>query len=155
MSSQLGYLPKEMKTLASGIQVPTDGTVLYNSPTGFHLVSAVAGAATLTPRQILGGFVLATPGAAVALTMPDADDFVAAFNGAQVGSSVRFSIKNLGAATEIITVTASASITKGTAADLVAIDENQSAEFLVVLTNVTPGSEAAEFYTLNLGATQS
>lgn len=151
MSSQLGFLPKEMKSLANGLQIPTDGTVIYNSPAGFHLVStATAGPVTLTARQVLGGLILhEAENANDAVTLPTAASLAAAFNGVAVGSSIRFILKNTSSTSgDTSDITASTGITIFSG-DAISVGIGLTGEFLIVFTNVEPGSEAAVLYTIN------
>ena len=153
MTSKLGYLPHDIPCLANGIQALTDGNVLYASPVGFHLASAVATATavTLTTRQVLGGLVLQDPsGGAVTTTTPTAADLVAAFKGVAVGSSIRLLVRNLSgtAAGLVITMAMGTGVTSYTG-NVLTVAANNTAEYLIVFTNVTPGSEAATFYTIS------
>jgi hypothetical protein len=146
-----------MKCLANGVQVGTDANVIYNFPAGFHVASTVATATavTLTPYQLLTGLILQDPsGGAVATTLPTAADLVAAYNGVAANSSLRFVIRNTADAAEAITTTVSTGITAN-ATDILAIAQNETAEYLLLFTNVTPGNEAATLYTLNISTTQT
>lgn len=151
MQSQLGYLPHDRDTLASGIQTPLTGSVVYAAPTGFNLISdvATATAVTLTPRQVLGGLINQDPaGGAVTTTTPTAALLVAAFKGVQVNSSVRFIIRNTASAAQTITVAGGTGVGVY-ALSVLTIAENQAAEYMIVFTNVSPGNEAATLVTLN------
>jgi hypothetical protein len=155
MTSQLGYLPKEMKSLANGIQVPTDGTVLYANPVGFHQALVASGATTLTAAQFLGGLVVMDPDGANNLTLPSAADIVAAGNGLAVGSTFRLTVLNQAGGAEAITVVVGTGITNyadGTVTSTLTVGQNAGAEFLLVFTNVDPGDEAATLYCVNTSA---
>ena len=152
MTSQLGYLPKEMKSLANGIQVATDGTVLYANPVGFHQALVSAGATTLTAAQFLNGLVIMDPqGAGSKLNLPTAASIVAAANGLTVGSSIRLTVINTADGNEAIDVDPGTGLTFYTNGNVTASDDigqNQTAEYLIVFTNVDPGDEAAVIYTV-------
>lgn len=151
MTSKLGYIPQPIPCLANGIQALTDGNVTYAYPAGFNLASVVATATsvTLTARQVLGGLILQDPsGGAVTSTLPTAALLAAAYNGVAVGSSVRLTVINTADAAETITVAVGTGIT-ALSGSLLTIAENKSAEFLIVFTNITPGSEAAVLYTIS------
>jgi hypothetical protein len=107
---------------------------------------STAAAVTLTAAQLLGGLVLRDPnGAARSDVTPTAAQLVAAIQGAMVGLSFVATIKNTADAAETITITAGAGVTlNGT----MTIAQNNMKQFLVYLSNVTPGSEAATVYSL-------
>lgn len=160
MTSKLGYIPEPRKCLANNLQIATDGNVIYNSPIGFHLASAVATATTvtLTTRQVLGGLVLQDPsGGAVTTTLPTAAALVAAMPGVAVGSSIRLTVMNTANAAETITVAVGTGITNytGTVTSLLTVAQNDTAEFFIVFTNVSPGSEAATLYCIGNDFTSS
>lgn len=103
-------------------------------------------AATLTPAQLLGGLITITPTTGRTLTLPTADTLIAAMKRAGVKKSVKFTIKNLAAATHNITVAASSSITNGGPAADLSIAAAGTASYVIVVTNVTADSEAAVLY---------
>lgn len=153
MSSQLGYLPKEISTLANGLQVQTDKSVVYNAPIGFHLVSTLTGATELSARQVVGGLILLDAGGApLATDLPSAEELVDALNGAQVGMSVRFIVKNTGG--ETITFSPAQTGITNFSGNTVALLTADSAEYVYVLTNVDAGEEAATFFTISSANTQ-
>lgn len=156
MTSQLGYLPKEMKSIASGVQVPTNGNVTYAAPVGFHsATTATAGTASaVTAKQLLGGVLLHdAAGVASTLLLPTAADIVSAANSLVVGSSVRFTVIQLGdGGTDTTVVTPGTGITTftdSTNTSVTTIAETNAADFLLVFTNVDPGDEAATMYTVS------
>ncbi len=105
-----------------------------------------ATAVTLTAAQLLGGLILEDPnGGAVTATLPTAALLVAAMPDAIVGSAFEFTIRNTADAAETITVAAGDG---GTASGTMTIGQNNTKRFLVVLTNVTPSSEAYTVYSL-------
>ena len=150
MTSKLGYIPDQLKDLANNLQVDQNGNVLYAFPTGFHLVSTVAAAATatLTARQMLGGLILQEGNAGgTTTTTATAAELVAAFNGVAVNSSALMVIRNTGTdGTDDITTAAGTGVTLSPGACV--IEENLTGIFLLVFTNVTPGSEAVTMYTI-------
>ena len=107
---------------------------------------ATAAAATYNAAELIGGLILRDPaGADRTDTISTAALLVAAMPGAIVGSSFRVTVRNTADAAETITVAAGTGITlSGTAT----IAQNNTKEFLIVLTNVTSGSEAATMYSI-------
>lgn len=155
MTSQLGYLPKEMKSLANGMQVTTNANVIYAAPAGIHKVTTASGATDLTASQLLGGLVVMDPNTANNLTLPTAAAIVAASNGLVVGSSIRFSVINTAGGAEAITVVVNTGITAfndGTVKSVLVVGQNQSADFVIVFTNVDPGDEAAALYLVSISS---
>lgn len=149
MTSKLGYIPEQRDDIATNLQVDANAGVIYNSPAGFNLVSTIASAATatMTTRQMLGGFVImAADNGGTALTTADADELVAGFNGVAVNSTFRLIVKNTGG-TGAITMTAGTGITIP-AENTVAIAADRTGEYMFVFTNVMPGSEAVTMYTI-------
>lgn len=118
------------------------GTLVYETRT--PTVNAVAAAVTYTPAELLSGFLLRDAlSSARADLLPTAASLVAAINGCMVGTSFRTFIRNTGAGAGSITLTANTGATiSGTAA----IVFQQQKELIVVITNVTPGSEAYVVY---------
>jgi hypothetical protein len=123
---------------------PRFGSVVFQTITPATISTAAA--VTLTAAQLLGGLVLRDPnGAARSDVTPTAAQLVAAIQGAMVGLSFVATIKNTADAAETITITAGAGVTlNGT----MTIAQNNMKQFLVYLSNVTPGSEAATVYSL-------
>lgn len=148
MASKMGIQPHHIKCTATNLQVNTDGNVIYNSPCGFHVATTVDmanAAATLTAQETLNGFLLVDPnGGAQALTLPTAALLVAAMKGVTTNTSLRLIIRNTANGAETITTTASTITISGTAT----IAQNATAEYIIVLTNVTPGNEAGVCYTI-------
>lgn len=109
-------------------------------------VLSAANALTYTAAQILGGLILrATSGAGRADLFPTAAAIVAAMPGCQVGTAFEVTIRNDAGAAETITMTTNTGLTlSGT----MTIAQSNMKRFLVRLTNVTPGSEAATIYSL-------
>lgn len=111
-------------------------------------VNAVAAAVTYSVAEILSGLVLRDAlSSARADLLPTAAALVAAINGCQVGTSFRTVIRNTGAGAGSITLTVNTGATiSGTAV----IVFQQQKELLIVITNVTPGSEAYVAYSLGV-----
>lgn len=107
---------------------------------------ATAGAATLTVAQLKAGLILRDPaGGNRSDVTPTAALIVAAFKDAHVGKRFRVVIRNTADAAETITLTGGDGVTiSGTAT----IAQNNSKEFLGVITNATEGSEAVTLYSL-------
>jgi hypothetical protein len=113
-------------------------------------VSTIAAAttATLTTAQVLGGLILQDVAASACTdTMPTAALLVAAMNGARIGSSFEFTIRNTCSSNYPITLAAG---TGGTMAsgNTNTVVQTASKKFLVVLTGVVSGSEAYTVYSL-------
>ena len=107
---------------------------------------ATATAVTLTAAEVLGGIVLQDPaGGSVTTTLPTAALMVAAMNGARIGTTVRFLIRNTADSSETITVAAG---TGGTTSGTMTIAQSNTKEFLLRLTGVTEGSEAYYVYSI-------
>lgn len=105
-----------------------------------------AGPETFTIAQLLTGLIIRDPnGAGRADLAPTAALIVAGVKQPWVGASFEFTIRNTANAAETITLTTASGVTlSGT----MTIDQNNSKRFLVVLTNVTTGSEAVSVYSL-------
>lgn len=113
-------------------------------PTIVATVIAVAANVAYTVAQLLGGLLLVDPnGAARNNTLPGAADLVAAIEGADVGTAFEVLIRNTADAAETITVVAGVG---GAISGTATIAQNNSKKFLIVLTSVTPGSEAYTAY---------
>ena len=101
---------------------------------------ATGGNLTLTTAQVLGGLILRDPtGGSRTDTLPTAADLCDQVQGAMVGTSFIFTIRNTADAGETITVAAG---TGGTVSGTATIAQSNSKSFLVVFTNVTPGSRS-------------
>ncbi len=107
---------------------------------------STAGAVTFAASEVLGGIILRDPnGAGRADLVPTAANLVAAISNPNVGNAIRFTIRNTADAAETITVTTN---TGATLSGTMTIAQNNSKDFLAVLTNVTSGSEAYTLYSL-------
>ena len=105
-----------------------------------------AAAVTYTAAQLKGGLILRnTNGAGRADLFPTAASIVAALPSAFVGQTFEVTIRNTAAAAETITMTTNTGLTlSGT----MTIAQNNQKPFLVRLTNVTAGAEAATIYSM-------
>lgn len=104
-------------------------------------VTAKVATVTLTPAEILGGFIDGTPTGAATYTLPTAALMLAAVNQAGIGNAIEFTIKNSSGGAYTITVAAGSNgTTKGT----MTIDQNNSKRFLLIST----GAEAYDVYSL-------
>lgn len=115
-------------------------------PTFVPAVDATAAAITYSLAQLFGGLILRnTNGGSRADLLPPAADIIRALNGPMVGMGFEFTIRQTSAGAETITVTTNTGLTlSGT----MTIGQNNSKRFLIVFTNITPGSEAATVYSL-------
>ena len=101
-----------------------------------------------TPAQLLSGLIIRDPnGSGRNDKIPSAADLVAALGSeAFVGASFEFVIRNTSNDSETITVTADSGDT--TISGTATIANLNSKRFLLVVTNVTPASEAYTIYSL-------
>lgn len=123
------------------------GVVVEGMPTPTSLLGA--GAIALTTDQVKSGIiVIDCGGAGRTVTLPDADDLVAAVPGAEVGDTIKVYIVNGSDAAEAITLAAGtgggfdANQTAGSRV----IPQNASKLVHVRLTNVTAAAEAYVIY---------
>jgi hypothetical protein len=148
MTSQFGFIPKERQTLANGLVASTDGSVIYAAPAHISSVTSLVtteAAETLAVADALCGMIMVTPAQALSISWPTAAQLVAGFNGAVVGAGVRLIVRRVGGTGDITMTTATGLSLDGT----LIITTGRTGEFLVVFTNVTPGSEAATIYTIS------
>lgn len=151
MSSNFGFRPHDLKTGATGVFSDLNDMVVYSAPS--HLLTATsistAGNTTLTPAAVLGGLILRdAAGGNRTDTLPSAAQIVAAFNGCVVGSAIRFIVRNTTSTSNTVTIATPASITNYTGNTL-EISQSKTAEFIIMFSNVTSGSEAATLYTIS------
>lgn len=120
----------------------TDGVQSVRTVT----TDATVGARTYTIAELLGGLILRDPnGGARSDVTPTAALIVAGIAGCIVGSAVEFTIRNTADANETITITEGAGVTlSGT----MTIGQNNSKRFVLVVTNIGSGTEAATLYSL-------
>ena len=149
MSSSLGYLPGQIKETCNNMQIDSNDQVIYNSPAGFNQLDTIAMAnapATMTAQQVLNGLVTVDgDGGPEDLSLPTAALLVGAMNCPTVNTSIRLVVRNVGG--EIVTVIASTGTVIAVSGSA-AIATVNTIELLIVLTNVTPGSEAATAYVI-------
>ena len=156
MASKLGYLPEPVRTTATNVQVLTNNKVNYTYPVGFHVPTTIGmlnAPVLLTPQQTLNGLLLVDPGGSVTLTLPTAVLLLAAMNGAQVGSSFRFIIRNTDGDATTLTLGVGAGITAyvplTAATTTLTTAQNKTSEYMIVFDNVTVGAVAATLYTIS------
>ncbi len=117
-------------------------------PSMFPSTRATATSITVTAGEVLNGFILDDPsGGAQTATLPTAALMVAACPGAQIGSTIRFIVRNTADASETITVAAGTGGTV-TGGGTMTIAQNAQKEFLLRFTGVTPGNEAYTLYSM-------
>jgi hypothetical protein len=117
-------------------------------PTVTPTVNAVAAAVTYSTAEILSGLILRDAlTSARADLLPTAATLVAAINGCQVGTSFRTIIRNTAAVTGAVTLTANTGATISGTALIPAVSQK---ELLIVVTNVTPGTESYVAYSLGV-----
>lgn len=105
-----------------------------------------AAAITMTIAQFLSGLFLRDPnGAGRADLVPTAQSIMASIPGVEVGVAFEFCIRNDADASETITVTTN---TGATLSGTMTIAQNAIKRFRLVVTNITPGSEAYTLYSL-------
>lgn len=121
-----------------GLKDPRFQSLLFPLITVSTLTDA---ATTLTTAQLLGGLIIQPASTGRTDTLPTAALLVDAIQGAMVGTAFEFIVKNSGAGT--ITVAAGSG---GTTSGTMTIATTAIKRFMVVLTNVTVGSEAYTVY---------
>lgn len=105
-----------------------------------------AAAKTYTVNQVLGGFILRdTNGAARTDTLPSAADLIPQIEGADVGSAIRFIVRNTADAAETLTIAAGSG---GTTSGTMTIAESNQKEFLLVVTAVGDQNGVGAAYTV-------
>lgn len=137
----------------------TTGTVatgpLFIRPTPTTI--STAGNATYTAAQLLNGTILRdAAGANRTDVLPTAAQLVAGVNSvgvgttytqvAQVGMEIPLTIYNTAAGAFTVQITMGTGGTSQTANVLAAISQSTTKSFRIILTNVTPGSEAYSVY---------
>ena len=135
--------------LSAGGTLKSTGQFLpgaFNSDFVTVTTDDTAGANTWSAAEFIGGLLLRDPnGDNRSDVTPTAAQLVAAISNCKVGTAFRVIIRNTANAAETITVTAGTDVTlSGT----MTIGQNNTKEFLCVITNVTSSSEAATLYSL-------
>lgn len=97
------------------------------------ITSLGAGAQTLTAAAILGGFIIGVPTAASNYTTDTAGNIVNAIEGAQVGSTIQFTLRNKAAAANTITLVGGTGVTIN-AGDTATVAQSNQKTFLLVVT---------------------
>lgn len=105
---------------------------------------------TLTVAQLLTGLLLIDPGGAVSATLPTAALLVAGINGVDVGCAFRVEIINSADGNETVTIAAG---TGGTVVGTATIAQSNNKAFLIVITDITSGSETYSAYSLGTTTT--
>lgn len=95
---------------------------------------------TLTAAQILGGFIIGVPTGAANYTTDTAANIINAIEGAVVGSSIQFTVRNKSGGANTITLVAGTGVTLNSG-DTVTVAQNNQKTFLVVVTGL--GASAA------------
>jgi hypothetical protein len=107
---------------------------------------STAGAVTYTAAQLLTGFILRDGnGGARTDTLPTAALLVEAIQGCMVNTAFEFELRNTTATAVSITVAVG---TGGTLSGTATVAQLNSKRFLVVVTNITLGSEAYTLYSI-------
>jgi len=149
----LGSSSYEFKDLYLDGTAYTDGLSVDGSVFKKTTVTTIstAGNVTYTAAQLIGGLILRDPSGAIRDDVtPTAANIVAAITNASVGLSFEFYIKNQADADERVDLNAGTGVTM-VDTNTPSAHQNTTEKFLVLLTNVTSGSEAVTFYCLDLG----
>lgn len=96
------------------------------------IASFGAGAQTLTAAQILGGFVIGVPTAAVNYTTDTATNIVNAIQAAKVGSTISFILRNKSAGAFTLTLVAGSGVTINSGDTATVAQSNQKVFTLIV-----------------------
>jgi hypothetical protein len=120
--------PSPVVDFAPQKQYPSFSTIINETIT---VVAYTATATTLTYTDVLSGFITSNNASAQTLTLPTAALLVPQIEGAQVGSAIRFFVKELGAGTATV-----AAGTGGTVTGTATIATLNIKEFLLVVTAV-------------------
>jgi hypothetical protein len=146
--SQFGFTPKPLSVAAGSHPAGLRSDVQYVAPMNLLTVTMEDTDADVThlAEEILGGMILRTTGAPRSDTFPTAELLLAAYKGAVVGSAVRVIIRNYGGST--VSMLAGVGMTNyaGNTLDILTVN---SAEYMIVFTNVTPGAAACTLYVLS------
>lgn len=105
---------------------------------------------TLQLSDLLGGLIIRDcNGAARTDTLPSASVLVEGIQGAMVGTSFEFTVKNIsGTAVAVTLAVPAGNATSGS----MAVNQSNAKYFLLVFTNVTIGKEAYTLYSLGASA---
>jgi len=105
--------------------------------------TAVTDTATITAAQLLTRILDGTPTAGATYTLPTAALLVGAIENPKIGDSFLFIVNNKAAGAFTITVAGGAG---GTGDGTLTVAQNIIRQFLVIITNVTAGSQAYFVY---------
>lgn len=128
-----------VNSFTPGKQYPSFSTIINQV---INIVPYTGTATTLLFSDVLGGFITSNNGSAQTLTLPTAALIVPQIEGAQVGSSVKFFVKELGAGTATV-----AAGTGGTVTGTATIATGQIKEFLLVVTALGDSDGVGATYT--------
>lgn len=132
-----------------GLQDPRFQSVVM--PQIIPVALSTAGNVTYTPAQLMSGWINRDGnGGARTDTLPTAAAMVAACQGAMVGTSFEFELRNTSGTAIAITLAAGAGGTLNPASTSVA--QSNSRTYLFNFTNVSPGQEAYTVYSKGAGA---
>lgn len=98
-----------------------------------NITNLGAGAQTLSAVAIIGGFIIGVPAAAANYTTDTALNIVNAIQGAVVGSTIQFTVRNKAAGADTITLVGGKGVTIN-AGDTATVAENNQKTFLAVVT---------------------
>jgi len=142
-ASYFGFDASANSLYTVGVDFLVDGYA-YNKIT--TTTENTAGNETISASELLGGYYLRDcAGANRTDTTDTAANIVAAIDNAKVGTSRLFFVKNTSDAAETLTIAGGTGVTvSGTAT----VDQNNTKIFLMLLTNVTSGSEAVTLYSI-------
>jgi hypothetical protein len=131
-----------------GLQDPRFQSVLM--PQILPVLISTAGNVTLTPAQVLSGWVIRDGnGGARTDTLPSAAAMVEAVQGAMVGTSWELELRNSTGSAVAITLAPGAG---GTISGTANVAQNNTRTYLFSFTNVTQGQEAYTLYSRGAAA---
>ena len=131
------------------LQDPRFQSVLF--PMIIPTTISTAGAVTYTPAQLMTGWIMRDcNGGARTDTLPNAVDLVSAIQGCMVNTAFEFELRNISGTAVAVTLAAGTGGTLSPASTSVA--QNNSRSYVVVITNITPGSYAYTLYSRATGA---
>ena len=134
-------------------EVPGNAYVSGLALTNGTSANTTATTTTLTTANMLCNTLLRSGGTTPTDTTPTAVAIVAALGGpaaVKVGMSWRWTIRNACSGTETLGAGSGVTLAAGNTNTTLTVTAH---EFLIVLTNVTPGSEAITIYSLGIGTT--
>lgn len=126
--------PNPVVDYAPTKQYPSFSGIINQKTTVTALTTA--GAVTFSAAQILGGIITWDPGGGETGTLDTAANIIAAIEGADVGSTIRFLIRNTADGAETITVAVGTGGTAASTDDVLTIAQYYQKEFLLRVTAV-------------------